>query len=63
VVRHKQPADSTQPTQPRKKGAKPAQIPVPTREEFFRDLDKLAPRVEPPAEDEESDARAAGDES
>ena len=42
----KQPHSSepTQPTRPRKAGAKPAQIPIPTREDFLRDLRKVAPK-------------------
>jgi hypothetical protein len=32
----------TQPTQPKKAGAKPIQIPVPTRDEFMHNMDKVA---------------------
>ena len=44
-----EPADSppTQPTQPKR--GKPVEIPIPTREAVIRDLMKVAPRVEPPA--------------
>jgi hypothetical protein len=34
--------EPTQPTQPRDPDAEPAEIPIPTREQFFRDLRKVA---------------------
>ena len=41
----KQPAK--QKTKPRKKGAKPIEIPVPKREQVFGDLEKLAGKKNP----------------
>lgn len=35
-------AETKQKTKPRKKGAKSVDIPVPKREDVFRDLEKLA---------------------
>lgn len=45
--------EQTQKTQP-KTDAEPADIPIPTRERVFGDLEKVAPKVEPgeePADD------------
>lgn len=42
----------SEPTQTTPAGAK---IPVPTREQFFRDLRKVAPPVEPQPEPDERD--------
>jgi hypothetical protein len=47
------PDEPTQPTQPKKPGAKPAEIPIPTRDAFLRDLAKVAPPVAPPKPDKE----------
>ena len=41
MMADKHDAEPTQETQPKK--GKPVKIPVPTREEFLRDLDKVAP--------------------
>jgi hypothetical protein len=45
-------ADEREPTQKTPKGA---EIPVPEREAVIRDLMKVAPRVEPPADADEPD--------
>lgn len=42
AARRNDPDQSKQKTQPRKKGAKPIDIPVPKKEDVFRDLEKLA---------------------
>ncbi|MDQ3091306.1 MAG: hypothetical protein M3R46_06500 [Actinomycetota bacterium] len=51
-----EPSEPTQETQPKGKDdegkpAKPVTIPVPTRGEFFRDLDKLAKAEKPRSRD------------
>jgi hypothetical protein len=46
-------ADDDRPPEPTQKTPKGLEIPVPTREEFFRNLEKVAPPVKPqPGQDE-----------
>lgn len=52
-----EPTQRTQKTQPKAPGVEPIDIPVPTREEFFRNLRKVAPPAKPQSPPEDRDDR------
>jgi hypothetical protein len=46
------PQPRAQPNEPTQKTPKGLTIPIPTREEYLRNLEKVAPKPEPPEVDE-----------